>query len=114
MQDESIQSLRSKVNTLEEVIKSRDFGNLDTLIDNYNFTDDSSYNPDLPRCTVMDVYNKWKAAVDSNTWNLEKQDYYNRVFPTSLADTNSRKKSLAISTDFFENYTEERKTMPES
>lgn len=114
MKDESIRSLKSQVNTLKEVIKSRDFGNLDTLIDNYNFTDDYSYIPDLPRCTVIDVYNKWKAAVDTNTWNSKKQDYYNRVFPTSLADTNSRKKSLAISADFFENYTEERKTMPEA
>ncbi len=67
-----------------------------------------------PRCTVIEVYNRWKNSVEAGNWNREKQDYYNRVFPTSLADTNSRKKSLAISADFFENYNEERKTMLES
>jgi len=73
-------------------------------------SEEKVFNP----CTVIDVYKKWKEAVDLNTWDSKKQDYYNRVFPTSLADTNSRKKSLAISADFFENYNEERKTMPES
>ena len=67
-----------------------------------------------PRCTVFEVYNRWKNSVETGNWNWEKQNYYNRVFPTSLADTNSRRKSLAISPDFFENYTEDRKTMPES
>ena len=114
IQNESIQSLTTQVDELKKVIKSGNFNSFDALIDNYDFTDDDAYIPVFPRCTVIDVYNKWKAAVDSNTWDSKKQAYYNRVFPSSLADTISRKKSLAISADFFENYTEERKTMPES
>ena len=114
IQKKSIESLTTQVNTLRNAIRSGNLSNLDDFIDNYNFTDDFEEIPDYPRCTVMDVYNKWKAAVDSNTWGIRKQEYYNRVFPTSLADTNARKKSLAISADFFENYNEERKTMPES
>lgn len=67
-----------------------------------------------PRCSVIDVYNNWKTSVDSGIWNTLKQEYYNRIFPISLADTNTRKHSLAISPEFFENYSENRKTMPES
>lgn len=69
---------------------------------------------EYPRCSVLDVYNQWKTSVESGIWNILKQEYYNRIFPSSLSDTNSRKRSLTISSDFFENYSEDRKTMPES
>lgn len=116
-QNESIRSLTTRVKTIKEAIKSRNLSLLDSLIDNFEFSDDydnHTNTPSYPRCTVIEVYNKWKSAVESNIWNLQKQDYYNRVFPSSLADASSRKKSLAISPEFFENYNEERKTMPES
>lgn len=80
-----------------------------------NAEDFETFEPiNYPRCTVIEVYNKWKKSVETGNWNWERQKYYNKVFPTSLADTTSRQKSLAISADFFENYSEDKKTMPES
>jgi hypothetical protein len=67
-----------------------------------------------PKCSVIDVYNEWKESVDSGIWNTLKQEYYNRIFPSSLSDTNSRRSALAITPEFFENYSVDKKTMPES
>lgn len=52
--------------------------------------------------------------MENGTWNSLKQDYYNRIFPTSLASINQRKAALVVTQDFFENYSENKKTMPES
>ena len=77
---------------------------------------DNDDNPPInyPKCSVMDVYREWKDSVESGMWNTLKQEYYNRIFPSSLADTNSRRSALAISAEFFENYSDVKKTMPES
>ena len=66
------------------------------------------------RISTVDIYYKWKESVENGTWNSLKQDYYNRIFPTSLASINQRKAALVVTQDFFENYSEDKKTMPES
>lgn len=116
MQTESIQSLTSQVNTLREAIKARDFGNLDILIDNYNFTDeyDDYYGiPYSERCSVIDVYYKWK-SLSNDEWKYKKQDYYNRLFPSIIMDEKQRNEDLNISPAYFESYDTTHPTMPKS
>lgn len=80
-----------------------------------NNTDSNGESPikDFPECSILDIYNRWK-SISKQEWEIQKQDYYNRIFPNKLADTNSRQKALAIPVEFFENYSEDKKTMPES
>ncbi len=68
---------------------------------------------DLYRCSIIDVYNKWKSLTEQE-WENEKKDYYNKLFPTSLSNEDDRKNELNISDDFFDTYDSLHPKMPKS
>ena len=77
--------------------------------DEHNSDDGIEYN----KCTVIDVYNKWK-KLSKNEWQTKKQEYYNRLFPSIIMNESERNKDLNISPDYFESYNSSHPTMPKS
>ena len=81
-------------------------------------TDDN--NPPAPddgafynHCTVMDVYNNWK-ALSKEEWQVLKQQYYNSLFPVAILDEKQRNNDLNILPDYFESYDTVHPTMPKT
>lgn len=65
----------------------------------------------FPRCTVLDIYNKWKSLTEEE-WVTQKENYYKKIFPDIMQNKIQRKKELNITPDYFDSYDTSCPTMP--
>ncbi len=65
----------------------------------------------FPRCTVLDIYNKWKSLTEEE-WATQKENYYKKIFPDIMQNKIQRKKELNITPDYFDSYDTSCPTMP--
>ena len=65
----------------------------------------------FPRCTVLDIYNKWKSLTEEE-WATQKENYYKKIFPDIMQNKIQRKKELNITPDYFNSYDTSCPTMP--
>ena len=65
----------------------------------------------FPRCTVLDIYNKWKSLTEEE-WTTQKENYYKKIFPDIMQNKIQRKKELNITPDYFDSYDTSCPTMP--